>query len=229
MDREPKQATTGTKAKPGKRGRPKKTESGAPKKMGRLKKAESGAPKKMGRPRKTEPGAPRKRGKPKLPGCGNKVVPKHFVYPCTECSMKYNNKYRFQMHCHKAHSAAEPVKDKLCTGCGMLFATTHDLARHRRNLHMEIPMMACHICNKQIRVSNLRPHLKIVHNDEKCTCEVCGIVLKNAKCLGAHMRGVHLKLEARQCDWPGCGRMFNRQTHLNTHMLTHTGELPIQC
>ena len=139
MDKDPSQPTTVTKRKPRKRGRSKDAESDTP----------------------------RKRGRPKKADTGDKDVIKYIPYPCTECGMAYDNKYRFQMHCHKVHGAEEPQREKLCTGCGKFFGTAGDLRRHRKTHHMDIPMMACTLCNKQIRVSNLTRHLKDVHNSEK--------------------------------------------------------------
>ena len=77
-------------------------------------------------------------------------------------------------------------------------------------------MEKCDICNKLFsNKSNLRKHIKSVHEKMKFKCEICTTNFTRKDNLLSHKRNIHSKSIEFECT--ACEKKFNRKGNLQAH------------
>ena len=99
--------------------------------------------------------------------------------------------------------------------------------------HDGIKDQKCPLCNKCFSLKcSLKKHIRIVHNNEKSICTICGKMISEAF-IKQHMasipsiQNVNNKNPTMKC--PICQKVFAIKNMFDKHMNTHTGTKPYKC
>lgn len=152
-------------------------------------------------------------------------------YCCEVCGRKCKNKSHLRDHMI-SHSAESQYK---CDVCDKRFKYKSSLGQHLRRHSGDVPFK-CDQCDAAfVNQSELGRH-KDTHNPSSAkNCDRCDMIFQDRKSLRNHQRTVH-KNEPRQssvvkkkyvCSY--CNKSVGCLSHLQTHILTHTGEKPHEC
>ncbi|XP_077549036.1 zinc finger X-chromosomal protein-like isoform X2 [Haemaphysalis longicornis] len=147
------------------------------------------------------------------------------TFPCQVLGVVF-----VSQECHDQQSE-EPSGKFQCSQCSYSSDVSNDVAIHERTHSGERPFV-CSLCQEGFaEEGELWRHQLAVHTEEKPhECEVCGERFSEVLHLARHEQLVHMQgdgLSLFEC--PQCGRVFTHKGHLNTHLLTHTGERPYAC
>lgn len=153
---------------------------------------------------------------------------------CPECSKSFS-KYALMIH----HRKRAHLNEK-CPDCELVFETINLLTKHRILEHQleesDFKQIQCHIngCGKLFqRNSNLRRHIKAVHNNIKRThskesCPICGKEFNFKSNIARHIESVHNKVRNYPCNL--CEKSYFEKTHLANHiMVNHQDNRPFIC
>ena len=80
-----------------------------------------------------------------------------------------------------------PFFSPRCGFCGLTFATGAFLSQHKRQEHFDNDpkqKQPCPICGKEYH--SLTQHMEMVHGDEECSCDKCGMQFNSLKALKKH-------------------------------------------
>ncbi|CAL8111528.1 unnamed protein product [Orchesella dallaii] len=124
------------------------------------------------------------------------------LYPCTECDLKFDYKFKLQRHM-RCHTGETPFK---CELCHQPFKHAGSLRGHIKTVHNS---------------STSAPHLsrpKFMAN-QPCPCNICGKVFKIPSQLARHMT-MHTGERKYECDV--CGQRFRIPHGLKLHRVRHT-------
>lgn len=110
------------------------------------------------------------------------------------------------------------------------------LLTHMR-VHSETRDYECPDCGKCFKQSGQLRNHRVMHLDRKTleiprwytskTCELCGKIYADSKCLKNHIQAVHSKLRPYVCNV--CGHSSARKAMLQMHLRQHTGDKPFSC
>lgn len=146
---------------------------------------------------------------------------------CVECGIEFSNEVDLQSHQFIEHSIGEVISTCQCTVCHKVFSETKILKRHMKT-HMKVKPHLCLQCGMSFaESSNLTKHKK-KHTGELRNvvgkhhlCNFCGKRFKWASSLSKHMKH-HTKHKILNC--PYCPKYYVEARSLNIHIRSHTGE-----
>ncbi|CAG2114016.1 unnamed protein product, partial [Medioppia subpectinata] len=119
-------------------------------------------------------------------------------------------------------------------GCGLTYATTHQLLAHVRRSHTGDRPFKCHECHKQFPMeSELKTHRRIhvtasMAKRFRCDYNGCAFETRHKTNLIEHKRR-HLNIRDFGCEVFGCAKSFVTRRHLKEHMLSHSDVRPYRC
>ena len=114
------------------------------------------------------------------------------------------------------------IRDHNCTECDKSFYTRSNLNAHFRTVHLkdkrernrDEEMVTCEYCNKQLSKSNVKRHIKALHEKELQQCHQCGENFENRYRLRVHVDSVHSEDAKEECKH--CGVLY-----FKNYMATH--------
>ena len=169
--------------------------------------------------------------------------PKPFV--CKICSAKFVQPKNLKRHMREVHNGNEKNKLELCTICkkgirksklkfhiavehegkksncdlcAKTFKYPSSLRNHKRLVHMGIkpPPIPCEICNKLIEKSNMKDHIRFVHEKQRNKiCPHCEKTFPSSVPLKDHIRIVHDGIRLK-CQY--CVKCFTTPAALKSHV-----------
>lgn len=119
-----------------------------------------------------------------------------------------------------------------CKECN-IFMKRSSYSGHNRFIHKKIRKYLCQTCGYATHTGSiLKQHIQAVHVGYTFECDYCSKKFNLMKRLRKHQELHHSNTpivpEKKQiCHY--CGLAFLRLSYLKTHLLTHTGESPLQC
>ncbi|XP_066583039.1 zinc finger protein 892-like [Prorops nasuta] len=158
------------------------------------------------------------------------------LFKCNVCKDAKFNKWRpCSLHLWKQHQIdIDLLTCKICKAYKT--ATMVKLLTHMR-VHSETREYECPECGKCFKQSNQLRNHRIMHLDRKSTefprwytsktCEMCGKIYSDSKCLKIHIQSVHSKLRPYVCNV--CGHSSAKKAMLQMHLRQHTGDKPFNC
>lgn len=125
-----------------------------------------------------------------------------------------------------------------CKICNQTYSNELNLKKHVYNVHRMV-RVKCHICDKEVNKKSLDRHMKSVHSakvavkkerklipdEEKIPCMMCGKKCLNLASLQNHIKNIHEaeQFKCTQCDFQGIKR------HLDKHIKKQHSEEVFQC
>jgi uncharacterized Zn-finger protein len=104
----------------------------------------------------------------------------------------------------------------------------------RRHLkwHKVDKLYKCRHCDKEFRSSGALSGHCVVHNTAKpfkCSIEDCEKGFRSQKLLKSHLQDFHNQAEKKFiCEHPGCDFAFFKRSHLDRHLVTHSGNIYVK-
>ena len=143
---------------------------------------------------------------------------------CPTCGISVGN---LKLHNSQVHQVAV-----CCQWCGK---SVKNLRRHLENSQCNIPeserkieYALCEFCNKQIKKSKLKQHIRVQHTDKIHSCDHCGYQARQKYNLTMHIKRVHegkpLKEICHICEKQCTSLEWHIQTY---HTQTQTLALPL--
>jgi len=127
---------------------------------------------------------------------------------CPICNLKFIQ-VRLKLHMKKKHPDGQAEQFE-CDIDGKIFINKGSLYCH---MVVHLSLVECKICNKMLKQSNMKSHLKNFHaTDKNFKYEICSKAFKSLRYLNIHGR-IHNK--THKCDI--CNKMFSYAYDLNTH------------
>uniref|UniRef100_A0A182QL75 C2H2-type domain-containing protein n=1 Tax=Anopheles farauti TaxID=69004 RepID=A0A182QL75_9DIPT len=146
---------------------------------------------------------------------------------CNICN-KYFNLKAFQVHKRTAHTD----QMLMCEHCPKMFKTRSALEAHK-SAHDDslVQFTTCKFCNKQLRLSNVKKHMKNLHSEEgPSSCELCGKTFRSPFHMKRHQKNsceATINMRKHKCEI--CGKGFCLKLTMIEHMTTHTRANQYQC
>ena len=142
-------------------------------------------------------------------------------YTCSFCDKKFRLK-----RMHKIHELGHKGQLPQCPVCGGRYVSLqHHMLIHSTDNYKHV----CSVCKKAFRVAgHLREHMLVHTGVRPYTCQDCGGRYKTSTYLKRHIRALHTAYEKNYvCSI--CGKAFNQEKKLTSHMYTHSDERAYNC
>ncbi|XP_050316000.1 zinc finger protein 91-like isoform X2 [Anthonomus grandis grandis] len=140
---------------------------------------------------------------------------------CSECGKSFPSAKTLLKHEWFVHSKNLGTP---CPKCNKRFPKAN-LTVHLNKEH-GVPMYICDQCPQMYKFKgHLKKHVDRQHKQKKVkidsflTCDKCGLMFKNNKCLQYHTRNIHEGIKEFSCDL--CGERFARTDYLYRHKKYH--------
>ena len=165
----------------------------------------------------------RKHPKPLQEKSGHPIV----RYPCTLCLETFNFKRDLALHKKISHEARVTAEYKHeCGACGKKFTRLAYLRSHEARVHSlgitNVRSFPCPDCDQVYHVrDHLNRHVRVIHNKERLSCELCGKLFCDRSALLRHQ--LYHGEPRFQCD--ECPHKFREGRHLKRHKRVHAGEI----
>ncbi|XP_028143552.1 zinc finger protein 391 [Diabrotica virgifera virgifera] len=99
-----------------------------------------------------------------------------------------------------------------CETCNKSFSDRRSFTVHNR----QHDKSKCDICDRVIRVDNMRKHVLMMHTAEPSVCPICGATFKNSEGVRCHIFHYHKHTAQRYvCD--ECGKTFRKKYNFSLH------------
>ena len=179
---------------------------------------------------------------------------------CEYCGKVLTRKRAMRLHVKRVHLK---IKDEMkvekqsnendikCNRCDKVLNRNCDLKLHIKRVHLKIKDHVCGDCTKLFTTINELNTHRIVHEERKFPCSICGLKIRSKVSLVNHMEGRHMgiskkpyfcqdcgihhsntahklihmdrsMLEKFPCD--DCGKQFGLKKNLKKHEMTHTAK-----
>nr|CDJ88572.1 Zinc finger domain containing protein [Haemonchus contortus] len=121
--------------------------------------------------------------------------------------------------------------------CGMMFATSTQVAAHVSQHHIGFIEMTAHVClwrncervGKPFKAKyKLVNHIRVHTGEKPFRCEQCNREFARSENLKIHVR-THTKEKPFPCPHAGCDKTFANSSDRKKHMHVHTSEKPYEC
>lgn len=152
-------------------------------------------------------------------------------FSCPQCTYKSNYKANLKKHLVNIHSSR--IKQFKCTyeDCEKMFHSEDNMRRHLK-WHKVDKLYKCRHCDKEFRSSGALSGHCVVHNTAKpfkCSIEDCEKGFRSQKLLKSHLQDFHNQAEKKFiCEHPGCDFAFFKRSHLDRHLVTHSGNIYVK-
>lgn len=134
----------------------------------------------------------------------------------------------FQVHKRTAHTD----QMLMCEHCPKMFKTRGALEVHK-GIHDDtlVQFTTCKLCNKQIRLTNVKKHMTSQHSDDgPVSCEMCGKSFRSMFHMKRHQKNTcEATIDSRKHKCEICGKGFCLKLTMIEHMTTHTRTNKYQC
>ncbi|XP_047518360.1 zinc finger protein 600-like isoform X6 [Pieris napi] len=155
----------------------------------------------------------------------NQHMNKHYGdYVCELCGKSFLSQDRLRCHSLSHGSAFH------CNLCSETFDSLTQRNNHERKVHNKDKSIKCFYCAETFQNYTLRKkHHNFVHNIEgpDIKCPVCQKSFQILSKMRVHLKEVHLREKNFACTV--CGQKFFSRTHVQKHMIKHSGERVHEC
>ena len=144
-------------------------------------------------------------------------------WTCTLCGKSFTRNFTYRRHAD-SHVLAKPWKCDICTKA---FTDRRYLQKHMR-WHTGKNLQYCRECGRAFSDElALSKHMRVHNTNKVFRCERCPKVFADAQTLKRHNQHVHDQKKTHKCEL--CSLSFVFKSHLEDHMMRHTGEKPHRC
>lgn len=156
----------------------------------------------------------------------SKREPPPTTFKCYLCNERFHQRKLKYEHLENVHSNDEFK----CRVCKHKSQTARGMDNHIM-LHENPELLShmCHICSKNYqKACELRRHIKLSHSDKskrisKFFCDFCDFKTFSKMNVKRHLRTIHLKIKAFQCQF--CpDKKYTSKVTLDQHMITKHGQ-----
>ncbi|CAK1550193.1 unnamed protein product [Leptosia nina] len=155
----------------------------------------------------------------------NQHMNKHFSdYVCDLCGKSFLSQDRLRCHA-LSHGAAFH-----CSVCPQTFDSLTQRNNHEIAIHKKYKSIKCFFCPESFTNYTLRKkHHGLIHNLDvpRISCPICHKSFQILSKMRVHLKEVHLREKNYACTV--CGHKFFSRTHVQKHMIKHSGERVHEC
>ena len=146
---------------------------------------------------------------------------------CEHCDKVLSRKRAMRLHVKRVHlKIKEEIKTENqsdgkninCEHCEKAFTRRLHLELHTKRVHLKIRDHICEICKKPFSTMNdLNTH-RIVHQERKFACNICGLKIRSKVSLVNHMESRHMGISKKPYFCQDCGIQYSNTSHRRMHM-----------
>ncbi|XP_021697299.1 zinc finger protein 93 isoform X2 [Aedes aegypti] len=139
---------------------------------------------------------------------------------------KFTTKYRVAIERHKGVHEKRETRSYPCPSCDEKFKTYDQMRTHSAK-HPE-NQVVCEVCGMSLKNAySLKAHMERHDEDRKYACEYCDYTTQTSLSLKSHMSGHTNRVLTMRCEV--CGIAFKTASRLKRHMEGHSNERKYHC